>query len=161
MSNPDDQSAHPGYETSDAHAGLVWIVAAGLVVSVGLIIFGSSVLYGYLHRRELGGQNRTAVNRVTTAVGAARAQFPEPRLQTAPQVDLAAMRAREDAELNTYGWVDRQAGVVRLPIEKAMDLVLQHHLPARGDPDAPKPTRTPLDMQIQRPLQREPGKETP
>jgi hypothetical protein len=48
---------------------------------------------------------------------------PEPRLQTSPPDDLKAFRAAEDARLETYGWVDRQAGIVRIPIERAMELV--------------------------------------
>ena len=160
MSNPDDRG-NPGYETSDVHTGLVWIVAAGLVVSVALVMVGINLMFAYLHRRDLARQQRTGIDRVTEAVARSRAQFPEPRLQVAPQVDLAAMRAREDAELNSYGWVDRQAGVVRLPIERAMDLLAQRGLPVRGDPNAPKATRTPLDMQQTRPLQREPVKEAP
>jgi hypothetical protein len=159
MSNQDDRGHNPGYETSDAHTGLIWIVTAGLVISVALVIFASTLLMDYLRRRELARYGRSEVDRVTTAVAASRVQFPEPRLQTAPQVDLATMRAREDAELNTYGWIDRQAGVVRLPIERAMDLVVQRRLPVHGDPNVPPPTRTPLDMQQQRPFQREPVKE--
>ncbi len=160
MSNPEKPDPQPGYETSDVHTGYVWIVAVGLIVTVAIVILGSTLLFDDLHRREVATQDRTAIDRVTSSVAAQRIQFPEPRLQTAPQVDLAALRAREDAELNTYGWIDRQAGVVRLPIEQAMNLVAQHGLPLRGDPNVPSPTRTPLDMQVQRPLQREPGKES-
>ena len=56
---------------------------------------------------------------------------PEPRLQTEPREDLAALRTREDATLSSYGWVDRNAGVVRIPIDRAMELTLQRGLPAR------------------------------
>ena len=48
---------------------------------------------------------------------------PEPRLQIAPSVDLKSMRAAEDARLHNYGWVDRNAGVVHIPIERAMELM--------------------------------------
>jgi hypothetical protein len=58
---------------------------------------------------------------------------PEPRLQTAPREDLAALRTREDEILRTYGWVDRNGGVVRIPIERAMELTLQRGLPARQE----------------------------
>jgi hypothetical protein len=58
---------------------------------------------------------------------------PEPRLQAAPSADLAEFRAREEERLSTYGWIDRQAGVVRLPIERAMELVLNEGLPARKE----------------------------
>jgi hypothetical protein len=56
---------------------------------------------------------------------------PEPRLQTNPRQDLADLRAQEDAALSSYGWVDRNAGTVRIPIEQAMKLTLERGLPAR------------------------------
>jgi hypothetical protein len=56
---------------------------------------------------------------------------PLPRLQpnpidgNTPQEDIDELRAREDEALNSYGWVDREAGTVRIPIDKAIDLVLE------------------------------------
>lgn len=50
-----------------------------------------------------------------------------PRLQTKPADDLARLRAGEDAVLGSYGWVDREHGVARIPIERAMD-----HLAEKG-----------------------------
>ncbi len=43
---------------------------------------------------------------------------------TNPAGELAAMRAAEDERLTTYQWIDRGAGVVRIPIERAMRLVV-------------------------------------
>ena len=43
-------------------------------------------------------------------------------MQTSP-VDLAAVREQEDEVLDSYGWVDKGAGVVRIPIERALELV--------------------------------------
>ena len=59
---------------------------------------------------------------------------PEPRLQTDPRQDLADMRAKEDEVLGSYGWVDKNAGVVRIPIDAAMKLTLERGLPARTEP---------------------------
>ena len=55
--------------------------------------------------------------------------FPEPRLQVNPRTDLEQLKAHESDVLTTYGWVDREGGVVRIPIEHAMDLVSQRGLP--------------------------------
>jgi hypothetical protein len=62
-----------------------------------------------------------------------RAQV-EPELQTAPRLDLAALRRREDAELARLGWVDRAAGIARIPIEDAMRIIAQRGLPRWGQP---------------------------
>jgi hypothetical protein len=61
----------------------------------------------------------------------ARALPPEPRLQTAPVLDLQEMRAAEDQILNGYGWVDGSRGIVRIPIARAIELLAQQGLPAR------------------------------
>ncbi len=58
---------------------------------------------------------------------------PEPRLQTREFQDLLQMRAAEEQRLHSYGWVDRTNGVVRIPIERAIELVAQRGLPARPD----------------------------
>jgi len=152
-----NQEANPGYEATDVNPNAIWIVTAGIVVSVALVILCVTWMFHYLIRRDLASQQRSEIDRVTKAVAATRPQFPEPRLQVAPQVDLAALRAREDATLNGYGWVDRKAGVVRVPIERAMDLLIQRGLPVRGQPNEPKPRFTPLDMQQARPLQISPS----
>ena len=56
---------------------------------------------------------------------------PPPNLQAQPQLDLAEFRARQAEILSSYGWVDRQAGIVRIPIERALDLVAERGLPTR------------------------------
>jgi hypothetical protein len=58
--------------------------------------------------------------------------FPQPQLEKTPIPDLKAVRAAEDEVLTTYGWVDRQKGVVRIPIAQAMDLVVKKGLPVRA-----------------------------
>ena len=54
---------------------------------------------------------------------------PEPRLQEQPTADINALRAKEDAILTSYGWVDGEAGIVRIPIEEAMRLVAERGVP--------------------------------
>lgn len=50
------------------------------------------------------------------------AQVPEdPRLQLSPAFELRQHRERERQILSTYGWINRSRGVVRIPIEKAME----------------------------------------
>ncbi len=44
-----------------------------------------------------------------------------------PGLDLQALRAQEETALTTYGWVDQAKGQVRIPIERAMRLVVEEH----------------------------------
>jgi hypothetical protein len=46
-------------------------------------------------------------------------------------LELKAVRDAEDQRLATYGWVDQAKGVVRIPIDRAIDLLSQRGLPAR------------------------------
>jgi hypothetical protein len=59
--------------------------------------------------------------------------LPQPHLQLHEHLDLERKRQAEDAILTSYGWVDRKAGVVRIPIERAMELVAEH---AQARPEA-------------------------
>jgi len=59
----------------------------------------------------------------------AATQPPQPRLQVAPSLDLRKKRAQAELLLNSYGWVDKQAGVIHIPIEQAMKQVAQRGLP--------------------------------
>ena len=58
---------------------------------------------------------------------------PEPRLQTNPRQDLRDLRSAEDAALTSYGWVDKSAGIARIPIGEAMKLTVERGLPARQE----------------------------
>jgi hypothetical protein len=71
--------------------------------------------------------------------------FPEPRLQLSPSSEMHEYTARITRELNNYGWVDRKAGVVRLPIERAMELLVQRGVPVR--PPELGPTELELQQQ--------------
>ena len=53
---------------------------------------------------------------------------PRPRLEIDPRADLALLRAEEDARLSSYGWVDKPAGFVRIPIDRAMDLMVEREM---------------------------------
>jgi hypothetical protein len=65
----------------------------------------------------------------------ARPTVPEgPLLQARPEAGLAILRAQEEARLEQYAWIDRGEGVVRIPIERAMDLIAERGLPVRDEP---------------------------
>ena len=50
---------------------------------------------------------------------------PAPRLQIHPVANWRQFRSAEDARLATYGWMDRSAGAVHVPVDRAMEIVLQ------------------------------------
>ncbi len=58
-------------------------------------------------------------------------KFPQPRLETNEPSEITSFRVQEEQTLNSYGWVDQSAGVVRIPIDRAMELLAQRGLPTR------------------------------
>jgi hypothetical protein len=115
------------HEESDVNVRGVLGFAAGLLVTAVLIQFMVWLLFVYFSGREAA----RVVPEYPLAAGEQTRVPPEPRLQTNPREDLRALRAREDAVLNSYGWVDRTAGVVRIPIDEAIKLTVQRGLPVR------------------------------
>jgi hypothetical protein len=115
------------HETSDANVRGVFGFALGLAIALGVIAFSVFVLFQYFAAREA----RAVAPTYPLAAAASRLP-PEPRLQTNPRQDLIDLRAREDEVLSSYGWVDKNAGVVRIPIEQAMTLTVQRGLPSRS-----------------------------
>jgi hypothetical protein len=58
--------------------------------------------------------------------------LPTPALQTQPFKDIYELRSGETEKLHSYGWVDKEAGVAHVPIEVAMEMLLQKGLPIRA-----------------------------
>jgi hypothetical protein len=54
---------------------------------------------------------------------------PNPRLQSEPFFELDLLRATQNAQLNSYGWVDESTGLAHIPIDRAMDLLVVNGLP--------------------------------
>jgi hypothetical protein len=114
-------------ETTDVNIRAIFGFAGGLLVTgivIHLLVF---VLFRYFTARE----GRAVEPQFPLAVAGQTRVPPEPRLQTQPRQDLSDLRAREQQLLTTYGWVDKNAGVVRIPIEQAMKVTLERGLPAR------------------------------
>ena len=58
---------------------------------------------------------------------------PTPRLQVASGQDLKELRAKENATLNEYRWVNKDLGVVSIPVERAIEILAQRGLSAREE----------------------------
>jgi hypothetical protein len=65
-------------------------------------------------------------------------QPPEPHLQVDPRQQLLDLRAAEEEILSTHGWVDETNGLTRIPIDQAMDLIVEQGLPTPVS--APEPS---------------------
>ncbi len=95
--------------------GTALITAMTLLAVAGMIF-----LYGFLAKRE--AERSEPANPLASTVSKLP---PEPRLQAMPIADLQSLREAEDRLLDNYAWVDQDGGVARIPIERAIDLLLK------------------------------------
>ena len=142
----DDDLVNPEthHEESDVNVrALLWFFVIFVVVSV-IAHFALTGMYGVLSRMEKARAGET----LTQMPRAADATVPkdQPLLQpfpskaeegviapyrNTPVTDLRDMRKAEQEGLTTYGWVDQQKGVVRMPIPEAKKVVVQRGLPVQ------------------------------
>jgi hypothetical protein len=143
----DEHGTGINHETSDAEARPLVAFAVFLAVATLVTALLTAGFYKYLEDRERAEQ----VHDYPMADGIARPVPPPPRLQTYPFTDLKSYRRQESELLDRYGWVDRNAGIVRIPIERAIELTAERGLPARdvsgGKAAAPEhgPPSSPTD----------------
>lgn len=122
-----DRSHEVHRETSDVSIGGIGVFVVVLLVA-GVLIHGAVwVLYRQFERTA----SRPGTVEFPLATGSLRRLPPEPRLQTDPRDDLINLKRSEDQVLQSYGWIDRNAGTVRIPIEQAMKLTAERGLPTR------------------------------
>jgi hypothetical protein len=112
-------------ERDDVNPRAILWTALGLAVGVAVTLLTAMWLE---HALGLTPKGRPRASTIT--IPSARA--PAPELQRSVEDDLKALRAEEDAKMNGYGWIDRKTGTIRIPIERAKQLLLQRGLPATG-----------------------------
>jgi hypothetical protein len=118
------------HERSDVDIRAILGFGAALILTAIVIHLG---LYWMLEHYE---ERSTRTAPAVSAPYAAEEQIPPPRLEISPRRNLAEMRAAEERELTTYGWADKEKQAVRIPIDRAMELLAQRGLPARKQAEA-------------------------
>jgi hypothetical protein len=128
------------FERRDLGSKGVFAFLAGLAVMLVLVGFLVAGIYRYLDAQQRAHQ--PVRNPLLPAPSAEtrslnywkteeqiKTTFPEPRLESTERTEIDPFRMREEKTLNSYGWVDEKAGLVRIPIERAMQLVAERGLP--------------------------------
>ena len=113
-----------GYERTDADIGSLLKFGLGLFVVLVVVIFAMKWMFFYFAKSQQLGPPASPFEN-------ARVLPPQPRLQVEPGLDLYNYCEGQLKQLDTYGWVDSHNGVVRIPVDDAMNLILQRGLPAR------------------------------
>lgn len=127
-----------------SYSGLIWFMVVIVITTVGCQLLMVVLLKAFEYQAKSSpvptAPLATAVTERQAPVGRVYpdmhaiglANGPQPRLLVDEPANLAALHKHEHEMLTTYGWMDQSAGVVRLPIERAKDLVLERGLPVRG-----------------------------
>jgi hypothetical protein len=121
-----ESPALAGYERSDADPRR--LVLAGFILALLLgVALAASAWLSQTTDAEILGQEKTS------PVRGLRTEPPGPELQAIPARELELVRAREERMLTRTEWIDPINGVVRIPIERAMELSLQEGFPVRAE----------------------------
>lgn len=135
--------ADKDYEDRDVAVGKIWVFAAS--VGVGLVatfvLMGALMIWWANHPFSPVPASPTAL---PTMVPSA------PDLQVQPAVELHHYLVRQDKMLGSYGWKNRGERTVRIPIDRAMDLLIERGLPVLSE------SVTPLEMQRRKALEKVP-----
>ena len=150
---PDDQYRETPLGAQHEHTDAnVWVIAKfmlWLALAALLIHFGLALLFNLFVQQRV----ERAEPRFPLATAEGERLPPEPRLQRFPREDIMRFRTGEEALLQNYGWIDQKAGVVHIPIQDAMRLVLERKmLQSRPEPDAPAADMLPADSSAGRTL---------
>lgn len=125
----------PGYETRDANTGGVLnflVIMAVVLVLTGLIAWGVFRYFATQARQ----------NAATSPFADTRPLPLGPQLQVTPREDWLQYRQSQQQNLETYSWVNKEKGIVSIPVEQAMDILVKKGLPVAGQPastETPKP----------------------
>lgn len=111
-----------------SYRGIVWFV----VILVATTVFCQLVVWGMFELSAARVTNSQAPRVPVALPEPAHGELPPlppgPNLLTNEPMNLRSFRSNEDAVLSSYGWVDRTAGTVRIPIDRAKDLLIERGL---------------------------------
>jgi len=93
---------------------LIGLLIVGIIVH--LLVWG---YFGFLRAYE------TKQDPHLSPLAIGRQYPPEPKLQVSEPTDLQKIRKSEDQMLDGYGWVDQSRGIARIPVNKAMKILVQ------------------------------------
>jgi hypothetical protein len=128
-----EPEGNPGvsHERRDVNVFQVSAFGIGLLLSCIVVVFAMWAMFDFFYSRE---DAKNADNPAALMMKDQNKLPPEPRLQAEPKVELKDLRADEEAILSSYGWVDPNKGIVRIPIDQAIDIVAQKGLPSKPSP---------------------------
>jgi hypothetical protein len=126
------RNPHVRHESGDVNAISVTRFGIGMAFLILVFLFSLFGLFRYFAKRAAEAQPPEPMGAIVRKIP------PEPRLEPDPSLDMRQMRAAEDRKLHQYAWIDPDKGIVQIPVDRAMDLILEKGLLlTRSQPGAP------------------------
>jgi hypothetical protein len=110
-----------GHETSEVSVKLIVVSLAGLAVVTFFVFLLVVGIFRYFYDSDKTGEARRQP-----------VIPPEPRIEVAPYQQLQQLRVQENHILTTYAWVDKNGGTVRIPIDRAIDMLAAKGVPSHN-----------------------------
>jgi hypothetical protein len=128
------QFEHQDMAPRSVYAFLIGLAVAGVLVA--FVLWGMYHVLDAYQKKHQPPQNPLVQSAETDTrslhPGEVKADiektFPQPRLETNERLEINDFRLKEEQTLNSYGFVDEKAGVVRIPVDRAMQLIAQRGL---------------------------------
>jgi hypothetical protein len=122
---PGAKYEHTDIDVSVGYKFALWLTVA-MAISVA-IVYGT---FWFFERQNRSANERS--QKYPLAAGVPAPAPPSPNLQTQPFRDIYQLRDAENQKLTGYGWVDKDGGVTHIPIDRAMEVMLQRGFPTRA-----------------------------
>lgn len=137
--HPLPPAGEAGYERRDTRVGPVVVALVALAGAVALALLVAAWIVGGLEQRAAGN------SRVRHPMQDFRTEVPGPRLQARPALEIEEHRGVEALQVGSYGWIDPGQGVLRIPVERARELVLRDGLSRPSAGGAQDPEQAPAE----------------
>jgi hypothetical protein len=119
---PHSPNGNPGHETTEVSPRLIIVSLGVLAVATLLVLLLVVGIFRFLKTTSITAPTTTAVQQQPLP--------PEPRIEIDAAQQFKGIKAREEHILSSYAWVDQNQGTVRIPIDRAIDLLSQRGLPS-------------------------------
>lgn len=116
-SNPEQR-----HEERDMNVGAVALFAVSLVLTLIIVHYLAVAMFHHL-------ASQPSTYPPPSSLAASRETFTGPHLLVDQALEMEKLRVSEESLLNSYDWVDRDHGIVRIPIDRAIELLAQRGIP--------------------------------
>lgn len=116
------------HEASDVNAKPIFYFAIALVILIIFTMISMKGLFNFLD------QEADRSDTQLSGVASERPTLPPlPRLESDPVAVRRQFFQNEKKIIESYGWVDQKQGIVRVPVKRAMELLVERGLPVMDE----------------------------